>query len=179
MRARDTIAHRALFDQYYPKVRAFVRRRLEDPELTDEVASDVFLEVWRSAGRYSGKSRVSTWIFGIAQMKSMAARRSAGRLKRQAVVPMNVEELQAVGDPGSTPDQLEVRALLRQIADLVNALPPGQREALQLAFVEDLDYQEIGERLGISPGTVKSRISRARDRLRSELREDSETSGES
>ena len=57
----DSAAHRALFDDYYARVYGFVLRRLKDPPLAEEVVADVFFELWRSADRFTGESRVSTW----------------------------------------------------------------------------------------------------------------------
>jgi len=162
-------AHRVLFDEYYPRVFAFVARRLNDDSLAEEVVADVFFELWRSAGRFEGRSRVSSWIFGIAQFKCMSASRNRRRSKRSAVIPVQVEHLHAVPDDSALEEVLQMREELRQASDLLDALPDGQREVLELAFFEDLPYDAIGERLGISEGTVKSRIARARKQLRESL----------
>src|SRR5512139_2700668 len=82
----DHAAHRVLFDRHHARVAAFLRRRLADPGLREEVLSDVFFEVWRGASAYRGESPVTSWIFGIAHFKALAARRSQGQGKRAAVL---------------------------------------------------------------------------------------------
>ena len=167
--AADESAHRALFDAHYTRVFSFVVRRLGDASLAEEVVADVFFEVWRSADRYEGRSRVSSWLFGIAQLKCMAADRNRKRSKRSAVIPTRVEHLHAMPDEGELEEVLQMREELRRTRDLLDELPQGQREVLELAFFDELSYPEIAERLGISQGTVKSRIARARQHLRSGL----------
>jgi RNA polymerase sigma-70 factor (ECF subfamily) len=165
----DEAAHRVLFDAYYSRVFAFTLRRLRDAPLCEEIVDDVFFEVWRSAERFAGRSRVSSWIFGIAQFKCMAAARDRNRLKRSSVRPMVVEALHAVPDQEVLEEVLQMRDELRTARDLLEALPRGQRDVIVLAVFEDLPYEEIAERLGISTGTVKSRIARARGQLRAGL----------
>jgi len=163
---RDAAAHRQLFERYYTRVHAFVVRRLSDPQTAEEVVADVFMEIWRSADRFTGESKFTSWLFGIAQFKCLSASRDRRRAKRQNVVPTNVEFLHAVPDAEDPIDRLASRDDLRQVVELMSELSEEQREVVRLAFLEELEYAEIAERLGISEGTVKSRISRARLRLR-------------
>jgi RNA polymerase sigma-70 factor (ECF subfamily) len=165
----DEGAHRALFDAYYARMFSFSVRRLGDASLAEEVVADVFFEVWRSADRYEGRSKISSWLFGIAQFKCMAADRNRKRSKRSAVIPTKVEHLHAMPDESELEEVLQMREELRRTTDLLEGLPQGQREVLELAFIEELSYDDIGARLGISQGTVKSRIARARKHLRSGL----------
>jgi len=165
----DESAHRALFDVWYARVLSFVARRLGDASLAEEITDDVFFEVWRSAARFEGRSRASSWIFGIAQFKCLAADRNRRRSKRSAVVPTRVEQLHAMPDERELEEVLAMRHELRRTRELLDELPRGQREVLELAFFEELPYDAIAEQLGISQGTVKSRIARARDHLRGGL----------
>lgn len=165
----DEAAHRVLFDAYYARVFAFITRRLGDVSLSEEIVADVFFEVWRSAGRFAGRSRVSSWIFGIAQFKCMAASRDRKRSKRSQVRATKVETLHAVPDDEELEEVLLMRDELRHTRTLVDQLPSGQRDVLELAFFQDLSYDEIAQRLEISEGTVKSRIARARGQLRAGL----------
>lgn len=167
---QDAAAHRVLFDRYYGRIFAFVLRRLRDSALAEEIVADVFFEVWRSAERFSGESKVSTWMFGIAQFKSMTADRNRRRAKRRSVIPTNVEILHAFPDTADAQERIVSRAELRRLMSLVDTLPEGQQDVIKLAFIEELDYEEIAKRLGISQGTVKSRIARARNQLRQGLR---------
>lgn len=167
---RDSGAFRSLFQRYYPRVFAFVRQRLGDASLSEEAAADTFFEVWRSAPAYRGASRVSTWIFGIATYKCLEADRNRRRLKRSSVVSTRIETLHRVADERDADAALEARDELRWFQELLGKLPEGQREVLELSLVEGCDTREIADRLGISPGTVKSRLFRARNELRLEMR---------
>jgi RNA polymerase sigma-70 factor (ECF subfamily) len=163
---RDSAAHRELFDRYYPRLYAFVLRRLGDRPLTEETVADVFFEVWRSAETFRGGSRVSSWIFGIAHFKSLRVDRDRRRAKRQSVIPTSVEYLHAVPDESDLEREVDARAELRRVEALLARLPADLAEVIRLAFVEGLEYAEIASRMGVSEGTIKSRVSRARRQLR-------------
>ena len=161
----DVAAHRLIFERYHARVASFLRRRLSDAGLCEEVVSDVFFEVWRSAAAYRGESAVSSWIFGIAHFKALAARRALSQGKRAAVVHVDDEVIARPSD-GRGDDALSARAEVRQLLRALQALPEGQRDVVKLAFLDDRSYQEIADELGISEANVKTRVNRARARLR-------------
>lgn len=167
---RDSAALRLLFQRYYTRVFAFSRRRLRDPQLAEEVTADVFFEVWRSANAFEGASRPATWIFGIARFKCSAAHRDRSRLKRSSVVPANVEVLHGYADQADFGVRMEARDELRQVQQALEWLPEEQRRVMELAVIEGLPYEEISQRLRIPEGTVKTRVARARARLRGGVR---------
>jgi RNA polymerase sigma-70 factor, ECF subfamily len=167
VKTRDAGAHRVLFDRYYPRVFAFLQRRLRDRELAEETAADVFFEIWRNAAAFRGASLASTWIFGIAHFKCLEADRKRRRMKRSQVVPTNVEYLHRVSDGRDLLADVSARAALRQVQALVQRLPAEQRATLELALLEGLGYDEIARRLGVPEGTIKARVARARAKLRS------------
>jgi RNA polymerase sigma-70 factor (ECF subfamily) len=162
---RDHSAFRALFDRYYARLFSFAERRLNDRELSEEVVADAFFEVWRGAPSFRGASRVSTWLFGIATFKCREADRNRRRLKRANVVAAEPTILQAVSDDRDILDQLEARSDLRWLRRRFDALPEVQREVAELAG-EEPSVEDMASQLGVSSGTVKSRLSRARRALR-------------
>ncbi len=166
IRERDSAAFRLLFERYYPRVFAFVDRRLRDGALSEEVVADAFFEVWRGAPAFRGASRVSTWLFGIATFKCREADRNRRRLKRASVVPAESSFLQSFSDDQDILGRLEARSDLRWLRRRFDALPLVQREVAELAG-EEQSTEEIAGRVGVSAGTVKSRLSRARRALRS------------
>jgi RNA polymerase sigma-70 factor (ECF subfamily) len=166
---RDSAALRTLFQRYHARVFHFVQRRLRDESLSEEVVADVFFEVWRSVEHFAGASRPSTWIFGIANFKSAGAHRDRQRHKRASVIPTNVEFLHRAPDRMDPAERFEAREQLGRVARMLAALPDDQREVVELAVVEGLPYEEISARLGVPEGTVKTRVARARARLRREL----------
>jgi RNA polymerase sigma-70 factor (ECF subfamily) len=169
IRERDSAALRTLFQRYHARVFHFVQRRLHDESLAEEVVADVFFEVWRSVDHFAGASRPSTWIFGIANFKSAGAHRDRQRHKRASVIPTKVESLHRMPDRMDPGERLEAREQLGRVARMLAALPDDQREVVELAVVEGLPYEEISARLGVPEGTVKTRVARARARLRREL----------
>ena len=163
---QDVAAHRTLFDRYYRRVFAMVRRRLSDDSLAEEVVADVFFEVWRAADGFRGASQVSTWIFGIAHFKTLSAVRHRSSKRMASVIPTNVETLHQFADEGDPAEALASREALREALQAIDGLPETQREVLKLSVLEGWSYGEIAEHLGVSENTVKTRVSRARSRLK-------------
>ena len=170
----DTSAHRQIFDLYYGRVLAFVRRRLGDDSLCEEVASEVFFEIWRNADTFRGESEVHSWIFGIAHFKTLSARRHQGQLKRASVIPTDNDVMQNYAEAEDLNETLESRDEMRRLMRALQTLPEGQREVVRLAFIEGRSYQEIADELGITEGNVKTRVNRARARLRTSVRREPE-----
>ncbi len=167
---QDEAAYRDLFQRYYPRVFAFVARRLRDADGADEVVSDTFFEVWRGAARFEGKSRVSTWIFGIATFKCREAQRAQSRLKRSAVVATPDEQLSSYADQRDAEERLIARDELRWTKHRLDDLPEGQRKVVELTAVDGESADAVAQQLSLSTGTVKSRLSRARRQLRTPAR---------
>lgn len=163
---RDQAAHRVLFERYYKRVLAFVRRRVGDDGLAEEVTTDVFFEVWRNASAYRGESPVTTWIFGIANLKSLSAKRYFAQPRRASVRVEDDESLMRFADPVDHVDSIRARQELSRLVRAIERLPEGHRDVLRLAFLEGCSYPEIAERLDISEANVKTRVNRARTRLR-------------
>lgn len=165
----DADAFRHLFQRYYSRVHAFVLRRLGDSTLAEDTTVETFAELWRTAKRFRGESRPSTWIYGIAHFKALAARRAAMRNKRSKVIPVDFETLSRAPSPEVLQDKVEAREEVRRVRQAIQALPQRYRQVIELAFFENLPYGEIARRLGMAEGTVKTQVSRARDRLRKQL----------
>jgi len=166
----DATAHRQLFDRYHARVHAFVCRRVSDAGLAEEIVADVFHEVWRGAGAYRGESLVSSWVFGIANLKALSARRFHAQPRHASVRPTEDEVLHRVPDPRDPDAALDARDELARLLGVITRLPAGQRDVLRLAFFEGRSYEEIARELGISVGNVKTRVNRARSRLRALVR---------
>ncbi len=164
--SRDREAFRALFDRYYPRVFVFVQRRVEDREHAREITSDVFFEVWSSAGNFRGESKISSWIFGIARFKCLEAIRGRGRFKRSRVISTDDEVISQVPDAGAPETRLDARHDLRRVASSMEKIPQNQREALELTVVEGHTIDEVARMQNVSRDTVKTRVSRARRSLR-------------
>lgn len=165
---RDRHAIRELYERYYRRLFAYVFKITRRPEVVEEVLNDVMLAVWRQAGEFSGRSRPSTWIFGIAYRQTMKALR---RQRRHA----------AAGEDGPEPDGLESRSepgpeslmAQRELASVLGGalatLPPEQRAVVEMTFYHGFSYPEIAEIVDCPVGTVKTRMFHARRKLREAL----------
>jgi len=144
---------------------------------SDDVAADltqeIFLRVFRYIGQFRGRSSLKTWVFRIAINH---CRSCLGRL-RLPVQPLqegadgpDAERAAAFPDPARGPEELAVAADEgRRVAAGLATLPASFREAVVLRDIEGLSYEEIAEVLGIRIGTVRSRIARGREQLRTLL----------
>lgn len=163
---RDEVAFREFFQRYYPRVFSFANRRLRDPDTAEEVVADTFFEVWRGAAGFEGKSRVSTWVLGIATFKCREAHRARRRLKRSSVVATPTEQLAGFADERDVEAQLIARDELRWTKRRVDQLPESQRKVVERVAVDGESTDTVARQLQVSSGTVKSWLSRARRQLR-------------
>jgi RNA polymerase sigma-70 factor (ECF subfamily) len=169
-RLGDEGARRVLVERYERPVFALLHRfvgahRREDVE---DMAQETFLRVFRELGafRTDGRARLSTWILTIATRLAIDGRRRDAVRRRH--VPLSPV-------PPAMPDRASERAALgRRIADAVAELDDGYRAAFLLHAYHELSYAEIADALGCGVGTAKSRVSRAKQRLREALRESSD-----
>lgn len=159
--ARDRGALAQLYERHGRALFSYLATLLGERAAAEEALQDTLLAVWRGAAGFQGRSRVSTWLFGIARRQALT------RLRRRRPETVADELLTAVADPGPGPEE---RALARlrdeQLAAAVARLSPVLREVLVLSFWQGLTQPELAEVLGVAPGTVKSRLSNARRALR-------------
>lgn len=145
----DMDAYAELYKRYLPVVRAFARRRTGDMDRADELTQEIFLDAWRSAGRYDPKvAPVAAWL------RTITARRAVDWTRRAAVRPPLAQHEGREVAEDSRDTELVDRI---DFVDALKDLPEAQRETLALAFYGDLTYPEIAERTGTPLGTVKSR----------------------
>jgi RNA polymerase sigma-70 factor (ECF subfamily) len=158
--AGDRTAFRALHARYQGPVHGFASRILGAPDRSDEVANDVMLAVWRGAARFEGRSKPSTWIFGIAYRIALKARRRRGREVVAEAMAEPVDETTPAPDTALFHGQ--VRGALAE-------LPIELRAVMVLTYYYGRSVTEVAELIGVPPGTVKSRMHTARRRLRGRL----------
>jgi len=156
----NKLAMRALFARHQVRVYRFALRIVRDTALADDVVSEVFIDAWQHAGRYEGRSTVSTWLLGITRHKALTAanRRSTESIDSQTA--MNVV------DPAASPEaELGHKDTGTVIRRCVAALTPEHAEIIDLVYYQDKSIKEIVEILGIPENTVKTRMFYARKRL--------------
>jgi RNA polymerase sigma-70 factor, ECF subfamily len=175
LRSGEDQAYEILIDTYQQPVYNLVYRLLDDPSETSDVVQEVFLKVFRNISSFRGNSSLKTWIYRIAYNEAWNHRRWFTRHKRQEVGLERDDDSSSgfcdvLPDPGRSAFDIvsdhETHAL---IEEALGDLNPAFRAAVVLRDIEDLSYEEIAEVLGVSLGTVKSRILRGRDALKKGL----------
>lgn len=158
----DRDAFAAFYDATAPLVYGIALRVVRDPSRAEEIAQEVYLEVWRNAGRYlSAKGSAKGWIVTIAHRRAVDVVRSEEASRRRLeMIGRRVEpDHDIVAESAETAD--ERLRLLRALG----GLPEEQRTAVELAYFDGLTYREVADRVGAPVGTVKSRMHTALQRL--------------
>jgi RNA polymerase sigma-70 factor (ECF subfamily) len=168
----DTAAFEALIERHQALVAGTVARMLGSNSDVEDITQQVFIRVWRSAGRYVARAKFTTWLLKIARNLVFNEMR---RTKRHPHVPVQIdpeaEELPLKDETTETPDATLLQAeLQRAIESAIKQLPETQRMALVLRRYEDLSYEEIADILELSLPAVKSLLFRARTELRERLK---------
>lgn len=150
-----------VFERHFDAVYGYVRS-VAGAEAAADLAAETFLEAFAARRRYdAGRPDARPWLLGIATNLVRRHWRRSARWRRAPVQPPLLEP-----EDEAVIARLDARAARGELAAALAALDAGQREVLLLHAWGDLRYEEIADALGIPPGTVRSRLSRARARLR-------------
>ena len=161
-RRGDADAFEQLVVSYRDQVFRLALRMCGSEADADEVAQEAFLSAWKALPNFRGESQFSTWLY---QLTTHAAIDLMRREKRQ-IAAADITEVSAA-DPAPSPQQQAEQSEQREIVrDAILQLAPEQREVVVLRFMEELSYEEIGAVLKLPPGTVKSRLNRAKAQLK-------------
>jgi RNA polymerase sigma-70 factor, ECF subfamily len=156
----DRQALKQLYGRHHVKIFRFALRLMNDEAAAEDVVSDVFLAVWRRAGRFEGRAQVSTWLFGIARHKVLS------RLRARTNDPLDDEVAESIEDPADNPEvtmQKEQRRMLLQ--DCLTQLSATHREIVDLVYYHGKKIEEAASILGVPLNTVKTRMFYARKRI--------------
>lgn len=175
LREGSNRAYEELLNRFQQPVFALAFRLLEDSSEASDVVQEVFLKVFRSIGSFRGQSTLKTWIYRITVNEAHNARRWFFRHRRREVeLDGSQEETRSwkdiIPDNSRSPFDVtfdrEQRVMIEAALERIN---PIFREAVVLRDIADLSYEEVAAVLGVSLGTVKSRILRGREAMREEL----------
>jgi len=156
----NKLAVRALFARHQLKVYRFALRILRDAAAAEDVVSETFVDAWQHAGRFEGRSTVSTWLLGIARHKALSA------CNRRSTESLDCEVALNVVDPANDPEvELGRKDTGMLIRRCLGALSPEHAEIIDLVYYQEKSIKEIVEILGIPDNTVKTRMFYARKRL--------------
>ena len=182
---RDAGAFEALCARYGEPLRRHLLRMLRDADPADDLLQETLLRAWTHAGQWDGRGAVRAWLFRIATNLALNYVRALRRRPQQPLVlppdPSEADEEPAIPGwmvdtvslgPGEALELAERRDLLRR---LVARLPEEKREVLRLIHDAEMEIAEVAQALGIPPGTVKSRLHYATQRLAREWRDAEDT----
>jgi RNA polymerase sigma-70 factor (ECF subfamily) len=156
----DRLAMQVLYARHHVRVFRFVVRLVRDEAAAEDLISDVFFEVWRQAGRFEGRSAVSTWMFAIARFKALSS------LRRRPDEELDEQTAAAIEDPSDDPqatlEKKDKSALLRKC---LTGLSREHREIIDLVYYHERSVEEVARIVGVPENTVKTRMFYARKRL--------------
>ena len=155
-----TVASEQLWEAFSAPLQRFILRRVSDPYSAEDILQDVFLKIHTRIDTLHQQDRVAAWVYQIA-------RNTIADYYRAQRPSSNLSE--ALVAPDDMPEEDVVRELLPCVAAMVDALPGAYREALRLTEYEGLSQKELSERLGISFSGAKSRVQRARGKIKQHL----------
>ncbi len=170
--ARDEHAFNELVTAHQGRVLALTTRLLGNPAEAEEITQEAFIQVFKAIDSFRGDSKLSTWIFRIAvnlcknRYKYLRVRKAS---EQQELDPETDQSAHGRAPMATVPRPDEVasgKQIERIVQQAIAEIDETFRECLILRDVEELSYEEIGEITGLPPGTVKSRIFRARATLR-------------
>jgi RNA polymerase sigma-70 factor (ECF subfamily) len=149
-----------LYARHHVRTYRFILRMVRDASIAEDLVSQVFLDVWRTAGQFEQRSQVSTWILSIARFKALTA------LRQRRFEDIEQDEVLQIADETDNPeaafDRARTGAVLRSC---MNKLSAAHREVIDLIYYHEKSVEEVGEIIGIPQATVKTRMFYARKAL--------------
>jgi RNA polymerase sigma-70 factor (ECF subfamily) len=156
----DKDAMRVLFARHNVRVFRFLTRIVGNDATAEDLLNEVFLEVWRNAGRFEARSQVSTWILAIARFKALAT------MRRRQHDELDDEASEMIEDTADDPEVIvqktERSALLQQC---LKQLSIAHRQVVDLVYYHEQSIEEVAEIIGVPASTVKTRVFYARKRI--------------
>ena len=177
--AGDEDAFTALVKKYEKQIHAFVWRRVRDYHVAEEITQDTFLRAYEKLGTLRDPNRFSGWLYMIATRRFLTWLEEKS-VPMQSLEAMSSAEVEALFYTRYMVEQTEKLATEKQreiVQYLLEKLPAHERTAVVLHYLSEMTCEEIGDFLDISPSTIKSRLHRARKRLKREKAVVQETLG--
>ncbi|MBL1321194.1 MAG: sigma-70 family RNA polymerase sigma factor [Methylophaga sp.] len=157
----DELAFADLYRMYESRLYRFITSKLNDSFEASDILNEVFLDVWRKANTFEGRSKVSTWLFGIAYYKTM------DRLRKK--IPETVDDDRFLEIEDDSPNQLTCMISNENAGDVrfcLDALKAAHRTVMELTFFNELSYREISNIVDCPENTVKTRMFHAKQAMK-------------
>ena len=162
----DRLAMQVLFARHHVRVYRFVLRLVRNAATAEDLISEVFLDVWRQAGKFEGRSAVSTWMLSIARFKALSVLRKRPEEELDEEKAEQIED--QIDDPETALAKKDKAAVLRQALSKLSA---EHREIVDLVYYHEKSVEEAAGIVGIPEATVKTRMFYARKKLSELLKE--------
>ena len=147
-----------------------------DREAASDCGQDTMVRIWRGIGSYRGDCAFETWVYRIAANCCMDYLRKKKRDRSESIEPLREQGFDPADPKAGTEEQVVKADEKQRLREGIARLPEDQREALVLTQLEGVPYETAAEQLGVSEGTVKSRVNRAKAKLKEWLSENGELS---
>jgi RNA polymerase sigma-70 factor (ECF subfamily) len=156
----DRLAMQVLYGRHHVRVFRFGLRLVRDEQIAEDLISEVFLDVWRQASKFEGRSAVTTWLLAITRFKALSA------LRRRKDAELEDEAANAIEDSSDDPEvsltKKDTGAALRKC---LSALSAEHREIIDLVYYHEKSVEEVAKIVEIPENTVKTRLFYARRKL--------------
>ncbi len=157
---KDKVAFEKLYSRFYPQLTRYLSRLMRRPEMVEEVVNDTLFVVWEKAEQFQGRSKVSTWITGIAYLKGIKA------LDKLRMMPeQQAQSLHDAEEIEETRNLISRLGLQDWLASGLDQISVDQRSVVELTYISGYSYLEIADIMKCPVNTVKTRMFHARRRL--------------
>jgi RNA polymerase sigma-70 factor (ECF subfamily) len=160
--AGDQGAMRILYARHSVRVFRFISRLVAEPSSAEDLVSEVFIDVWGQAGRFEGRSQVTTWILSIARFKAL----SALQRHRRRDAELDETAMELIEDAADSPEQTVLNSdLSAQLSTCLSQMSQEHRDVIDLVYYREKTIEEVADIMGTPKNTVKTRMHYARKRL--------------
>ena len=157
---RDKRALQTLYSRHHVRIYRFALRFLNDEAAAEDTVSEVFIDVWRQAERFEGRSQVTTWLLAIARNKALSL------LRRRSSEELDDEVAEFIEDPSDNPEAAMLKSQRASVLqDCLTQLSPAHREIVDLVYYHEKSVEEVAQIISVPANTVKTRMFYARKRI--------------
>lgn len=158
--AKDRMAVQVLYGRHHLRLFRFLIRFVRNEAIAEELVNEAFMEVWRSAGKFEGRSSPSSWIFAIGRNKALSV------MRKRSESELDEDAAARIEDGADTPEvvaQKTDKAVLIKVC--IDKLSAEHREVIDLVYYHERSVKEVSDIVGIPENTVKTRMFHARKKL--------------
>jgi RNA polymerase sigma-70 factor (ECF subfamily) len=156
----DRSAMQVFYGRHHVRVYRFALRLVRNEQVAEDLISEVFLDVWRQAGRFEGRSAVSTWLLAITRFKALSG------LRKRKDAELDDDAAAGIEDTSDDPEvAMQKKDTSEALRTCLGALTPEHREIIDLVYYHEKSVEEVAGIVGIPENTVKTRLFYARKRL--------------